>query len=291
MIRPDNAELYRRKKGNHALGLKPAFAVFLMMACLWGPCTVFSEVFLPGSSQLSPLMQSKAPIASIAVKNTYPHDPDAFTQGLLFHQGFFYESTGLLGKSTLARKDMKTGKVLQEVQLPRDFFGEGIVLLKDKIYQLTWQNETVLIYDARSLREIKKMKYSGEGWGLTSDGKYLLMSNGSSTVTFRDPESFKIVREIQVRDGDTPVGYLNELEFIRGEIWANIYMEDVIVRISPKNGRVTGWIDLSELRSYLARNARVDVINGIAYDEKANRIFLTGKFWPKIFEIQIKDKK
>ena len=291
MIHPDNARKYRRKKGNHALGLKPAVAVFLMVAFLWGPCTVFSEVFLPGRSQLSPLMQSKAPVASIAVKNTYPHDPDAFTQGLLFHQGFFYESTGLLGKSTLARKDMKSGKVLQEAQLPRDFFGEGIVLLKDKIYQLTWQNETLLIYDAQSLREIKRMKYSGEGWGLTSDGKYLLMSNGSSTVTFRDPESFKIVREIQVRDGDTPVGYLNELEFIRGEIWANIYMEDVIVRLSPKNGRVTGWIDLSELRSYLARNARVDVINGIAYDEKTNRIFLTGKYWPKIFEIQIKDKK
>jgi hypothetical protein len=149
MIRSDNAKGYRREKGNDALGLKPAFAVFLMVACLWGPCTVFSEVFLTGRSQLSPFMQSKAPVASIVVKNTYPHDTEAFTQGLLFHQGFFYESTGLLGKSTLARKDMKTGKVLQEVKLPREFFGEGIVLLKDKIYQLTWQNEAVLIYDAR----------------------------------------------------------------------------------------------------------------------------------------------
>lgn len=287
MIRSDNAKGYRREKRNDALGLKPAVAVILMVACLCGPCTVFSEVFLPGRSQLSPFMQSKAPVASIVVKNTYPHDTEAFTQGLLFHQGFFYESTGLLGKSTLARKDMKTGKVLQEVKLPMDFFGEGIVLLKDKIYQLTWQNETVLIYDAQSLREIKKMKYSGEGWGLASDGKYLLMSNGSSTITFRDPKSFKTVRKIQVRDGDTPVGRLNELEFISGEIWANIYMEDVMVRISPENGKVTGWIDLSELRSYLARNAQVDVINGIAYDGKADRIFLTGKYWPKIFEIQL----
>ncbi|HBL53865.1 MAG TPA: glutamine cyclotransferase [Syntrophaceae bacterium] len=287
MILSYSAKGYRREKGNDALGLKPAFAVFLMVAFLWGPCTVFSEVFLTGRSQLSPFMQSKAPVASIVVKNTYPHDTEAFTQGLLFHQGFFYESTGLLGKSTLARKDMKTGKVLQEVKLPREFFGEGIVLLKDKIYQLTWQNEAVLIYDARSLREIKRMKYTGEGWGLASDGKYLLMSNGSSTITFRDPKSFKTVREIQVRDGDNPVERLNELEFIKGEIWANVYMEDVIVRISPKNGRVTGWIDLSELRSYLARSARVDVINGIAYDGEANRIFLTGKYWPKIFEIQI----
>lgn len=287
MIRYDNVKEYRREKGYGTFGLKPAVAVFLMVACLWGPCTVFSEVFLPGRSQLSPFMQSKAPVASIVVKNTYPHDTDAFTQGLLFHQGCFYESTGLLGKSTLARKEMKTGKILEEVQLPREFFGEGIVLLKDKIYQLTWQNETALIYEAQSLREIKKMKYSGEGWGLASDGKYLLMSNGSSTITFRDPKSFKIVREIQVRDGDTPVGHLNELEFIKGEIWANIYMEDVIVRISPKNGKVTGWIDLSELRSYLARSARVDVINGIAYDGEADRIFLTGKYWPKIFEIQL----
>lgn len=287
MIRSDNAKQDRREKGNDALGMKPAFAVFLMVAFLWGPCTVFSEVFLPGRSQLSPFMQSKAPIASMVVKNMYLHDTEAFTQGLLFHQGFFYESTGLLGKSTLARKDMKTGKVLQEVKLPREFFGEGIVLLKDKIYQLTWQNETVLIYDARSLREIKRMKYTGEGWGLASDGKYLLMSNGSSIITFRDPKSFKTVREIKVRDGDNPVGRLNELEFIKGEIWANVYMEDVIVRISPENGQVTGWIDLSELRSYLARSARVDVINGIAYDEKANRIFLTGKYWPKIFEIQV----
>ena len=291
MIRYDKSKEYRKEKGNNALGLKPAVAALLMLACLWVPCAVFSEVFLPGRSQLSPFMQSKATVASIVVKNKYPHDPEAFTQGLLFHQGFFYESTGLLGKSMLARKDMRTGKVLEEVQLPRDFFGEGIVLLKDRICQLTWQNETVLIYDAQTLREIKKMKYLGEGWGLTSDGKYLLMSNGTSTITFRDPESFKTVREIQVRDGGTPVGNLNELEFIKGEIWANIYMEDVIVRISPKNGKVTGWIDLSELRSYLARNARVDVINGIAYDEKANRIFLTGKYWPKIFEIQLKEKK
>lgn len=287
MIRYNKATAYRKEKGSAAFGLKPAVTVFLMVACLSWPCAVFSEVFLPGRFQVSPLMQSKAPVASIAVKNTYPHDTEAFTQGLLFHQGFFYESTGLLGKSTLARKEMKTGKVVQEVKLPRDFFGEGIVLLKDKIYQLTWQNETVLIYDARSLREIKKIKYSGEGWGLAYDGKYLLMSNGSSTIAFRDPKSFKTVREIQVRDGDTPVERLNELEFIKGEIWANIYMEDVIVRISPKNGKVTGWIDLSEIRSYLARSAQVDVINGIAYDGEADRIFLTGKHWPKIFEIQI----
>jgi glutamine cyclotransferase len=232
-------------------------------------------------------LKTKVPIASVDVKNIYPHDTGAFTQGLFFHQGYFYESTGLNGKSTLARKEVKTGKSLQEIRIPQEYFGEGIVLLKNKIYQLTWQNETVLIYDARTFQEVKKIKYHGEGWGLTSDGKHLLMSNGTSSITFHDPGSFKVVREIRVHDGNTPVGSLNELEFIKGEIWANIYTEDLIVRISPKNGKVTGWINLSVLRSYLPRNVQVDVLNGIAYDAKADRIFVTGKYWPKVFEIQL----
>lgn len=262
-------------------------AVLLLALCLWPLCGEAAEKMLSGKNFPSLLMKTRAPISSVAVQKIYPHDPDAFTQGLIVTDGVLCESTGLFGRSTLACKEIETGKTIRKIQLPPEFFGEGIVLLKDKIYQLTWQNETVLVYDARSLREIKRMKYAGEGWGLASDGKYLLMSNGSATITFRDPKSFTIVREIQVRDGDNPVGRLNELEFIKGEIWANIYMEDVIVRLSPKNGKVTGWIDLSVLRSYLPANARVDVINGIAYDGKANRIFLAGKYWPKIFEIQI----
>ncbi|MEE9911133.1 MAG: glutaminyl-peptide cyclotransferase [Deltaproteobacteria bacterium] len=233
------------------------------------------------------MLKAKAPIASVEVKSIYPHDTRAFTQGLFVYQGYFYESTGLNGKSFLLQKEIKTGKTLQEVKIDHEYFGEGIAFLKGKIYQLTWQNEAVLIYDARSFKLIRKIKYQGEGWGLTSDGKYLLMSNGSSTITFRHPDSFKVIREIRVHDGETPVGGLNELEFIRGEIWANVFMEDTIVRISPENGKVTGWIDLSALRSYLPRNAQVDVLNGVAYDAKKNRIFVTGKYWPKVFEIQL----
>jgi glutaminyl-peptide cyclotransferase len=266
---------------------KSSVKVLFLLVFLFRACPGYSEDILQRQFQLSSLLKTRAPIASIEVKNVYPHDTGAFTQGLFFHDGFIYESTGLNGKSTLTRKEIKTGKALQEARISQEYFGEGIALLKNKIYQLTWQNETVFIYDARSFKEIGKLKYRGEGWGLASDGKHLLMSNGSSTITFHDPDSFKPVRKIRVQDGGTPVGSLNEMEFIKGEIWANIYTEDLIVRISPKNGKVTGWINLSILRSYLPRNAQVDVLNGIAYDAKSDRIFVTGKYWPKVFEIQV----
>ncbi len=241
----------------------------------------------PLSYSPSMLMKTKAPVSFVEVIHAYPHDSEAFTQGLVFHEGFLYESTGINGRSGLFKKEIQTGKVLQETKIAREYFGEGIVFLKNKIYQLTWQNEMLIVYDAESFKEIKKLKYSGEGWGLATNGKHLLRSDGSSTITFHDPGSFKIVRKINVRDGDMPVERLNELEMVKGEIWANIYLEDLIVRISPKNGKVKGWIDLSTLRSYLPKNAQVDVINGIAYDEKSDRIFVTGKFWPKLFEIKI----
>ena len=271
--------------------IRLSVTIFFLVALMFRSYPACSEDILRQQFQLSPLLTTKAPIAAVDVKNTYPHNAGEFTQGLFFYRGCFYESTGLYGKSTLARKEVKTGKTLQEVKISREHFGEGMALLKNKIYQLTWQNETVLIYDALSFKEIGKLKYRGEGWGLTSDGKYLLMSNGSSNITFHDPDSFKVVRNIHVHDGDTPVGNLNELEFVKGEIWANVYMEDMIVRISPKNGSVKGWIDLSTLRSYLPRNAQVDVLNGIAWDAQTDRIFVTGKYWPNIYEIQIKNKK
>ena len=278
---------YRQRTRKDERILMLTITVFFVMTSLFCPSDVFSESILQRQFQLSGLLKTKMPISSIDVKNVYPHDTGAFTQGLFFHHHCFYESTGLIGKSTLARKEVVTGKSLQEVKISYKYFGEGIALLKGNIYQLTWQNETLLIYDVRSFQKIREIKYRGEGWGLTSDGKHLLMSDGSSTITFRDPDSFKVVREIHVRDGNTPVGQLNELEFIKGEIWANIFMEDMIVRISPKNGKVTGWINLSALRSYLSRNESVDVLNGIAYDVNTDRIFVTGKYWPKIFEIQL----
>ncbi|PKN20985.1 MAG: glutamine cyclotransferase [Deltaproteobacteria bacterium HGW-Deltaproteobacteria-6] len=278
---------WRERSGKDREIFRWTVIAFFIALSVFPSCPVFAGNNLSQSMQLSTVLKTRVPIASVEVKNAYPHDTGAFTQGLFFYQGYFYESTGLNDKSTLVRKEVITGKILQEIRIPPEYFCEGIVLFKNKIYQLTWQNETVLIYDARSFREIRKIKYHGEGWGLTSDGKYLLMSNGSSNITFHDPDSFKVVRKIQVRDGNAEVGKLNELEFIKGEIWANIYMEDLIVRISPKNGRVNGWIDLSALRSYLPMNARVDVINGIAYDAKEDRIFVTGKYWPKVFEIKL----
>ena len=278
---------YRQRTRKDASIFRLTITVFFMMTYLFWPSRVFSEDILQQQFQLSRLLKTKMPISSIDIKNVYPHDTGAFTQGLFFYQRCFYESTGLIGKSALARKEVMTGKNLQEVKISHKYFGEGIALLKGNIYQLTWQNETVLIYDVRSFQKIREIKYRGEGWGLTSDGKHLLMSDGSSTITFRDPDSFKVVREIRVRDGDTPIGHLNELEFVKGEIWANIFTEDMIVRISPKNGKVTGWINLSVLRSYLPQNEPVDVLNGIAYDVNTDRIFVTGKYWPKIFEIQL----
>jgi glutamine cyclotransferase len=235
----------------------------------------------------SPLLKTRSPISRISVVNVYDHDPRAFTQGLVYHQGHLYESTGLYGKSALMKKDLSSRKVLKAHQMPAEYFGEGIAILDGKIYQLTYQNETGFIYDLETFKITGQFSYRGEGWGLTTDGRYLMMSNGSSIITFHDPGTFKIIRRIQVKDGDTSIGRINEMAFVKGEIWANIFMEDVIVRISPQTGKVTGWIDLSPLYSYLPRNSQVDVLNGIAYDRQAERIFVTGKFWPKIFEIQL----
>jgi glutamine cyclotransferase len=166
-----------------------------------------------------------------------------------------------------------------------------MAILHNKIYQLTWRNQTGFIYDLLSFRQIGKFSYQGEGWGLATDGKILFMSDGSSLITCRDPVSFKTIRKIDVRDGNRPVDKLNELEFIGGEIWANIFMEDIIARISPQTGQVLGWIDLSPLLSLLPDPRKINILNGIAYDPEKARIFVTGKFWPKLFEIKIRNKK
>ncbi len=275
----------------HRIGqaIRLAAKIFLIFLCIVWPGPSYPEDIFQQSFRVSPLLKTRAPISSVVVHKTYPHNTEAYTQGLLYYDGYLYESTGLNGKSSLARKEIETGKSLQEMKISGQYFGEGIALLNKKIYQLTWQNETLLVYDARSFREVKRIKYRGEGWGLTTNGKLLLMSDGSSIITFHDPETFKILREIVVRDGDIRIERLNELEYIKGEIWANVYQDDVVARISPANGRVIGWVDLSSLRSYLPKNAQVDVINGIAYDAKNDRIFVTGKFWPKVFEIRLRD--
>jgi glutamine cyclotransferase len=216
------------------------------------------------------LKNTKAPISSIKVINIYPHDSNAFTQGLLHYNGFLYESTGLNGKSTLRKVNIQSGRVLQELRLDQKYFAEGITISANKIYQLTWQNNIVFVYDLLSFKLLN-----------------LFMSNGTAVIDCIDPDHFTVVRKINVHDGNTAISNLNELEFIRGEIWANIFMENVIVRISTLTGEVLGWVDLSPLYDLLPANCRVDVLNGIAYDQDNNRIFITGKFWPKIFEIKI----
>lgn len=229
-----------------------------------------------------------APVASYRVIRAYPHDPNAFTQGLVYEDGFLYEGTGRQGQSSLRRVELETGTVLQSVSLDLRHFGEGIAIVGNRIYQLTWKTHTCFVYDKRSFAVLRTFSYDGEGWGLTTDGQYVIMSDGSSTLAVRDPETFAIVREINVQDHGTPVERLNELEFIDGEIWANVWQTDRIARIDPRTGEVTGWIDLTGLLSAADRQGRqVDVLNGIAYDAAAQRIFVTGKLWPKLYQIEI----
>ena len=243
------------------------------------------------SSSFSLLKITKAPISTINIVNIFPHDPESFTEGLVYHQGYLYESTGLNGKSFLKKIEIKSGKIIKEVKLRNEYFGEGMAILHNKIYQLTWKNQIGFIYDLRSFKEMGKFSYQGEGWGLATDGKILFMSDGSPVISCVDPSSFAVIRKIKVSDRKMPVNNLNELEFVRGEIWANIFMEDIIARISPQTGKVLGWIDLSELSLLLPAVQRGDVLNGIAYDSESDRIFVTGKYWHKLFEIKVQNQK
>lgn len=252
-------------------------------------CTGFDpeNTELQKSSLLRLLKTDKARISNINIINIFPHDPESYTEGLVYHQRYLYESTGLHGKSFLKKIEIKTGKIIKKVKLREEYFGEGMTILDNKIYQLTWKNQTGFIYDLLSFQETGRFSYQGEGWGLTTDGKSLIISNGTSVITYLNPETFKVIRKIKVSDGKMPVNNLNELEFIRGEIWANIFMEDIIARISPHTGKVLGWIDLSRLHLMLPDQGKRDDLNGIAYDPEGDRIFVTGKFWLKLFEIKV----
>jgi len=221
----------------------------------------------------------------LEVLETYPHDPQAYTQGLLWHQGELYESTGHYGQSTLRRVDPETGEILDSVELSADFFGEGLARIEDRLVQLTWREGTALVWDLRSLEEVRRIPYEGEGWGLCYDGRHLVMSDGSGTLEFRDPATLQVQREVEVTLRDGVVGRLNELECARGWIYANVYTTDWIVRIDPQSGRVAALIDASGLLS--AEQARdVEVLNGIAYDPGRQVFYLTGKLWPKLFAVR-----
>lgn len=231
------------------------------------------------------------PRYSYRVVKSYPHERSAFTQGLEYRDGFLYEGTGLVGRSSLRKLDLTTGRVLQSFDVPRPFFGEGITVLNNQIFELTWTTQTGFIYDKSSFRVLKSFNYPGEGWGLANDGKQLYMSDGSSQIRILEPATFKEIRRITVKDGNDQVFELNELEFVRGEIYANVWQTDRIARISPVDGKVLGWIDLSGIIPKSERPETDAVLNGIAYDAASDRLFVTGKLWPKIFEIKLVPKK
>jgi glutamine cyclotransferase len=228
---------------------------------------------------------------SYQVVHTYPHDQSAFTQGLIYLDGHLYESTGLEGQSSLRMVDLETGKILQYAALPKDYFGEGLAAWSSTLIQLTWQNHTAMVYDRFSFRVLRTFQYSGEGWGLTEDGKDLILSDGTATLRFFDPVTFREVRRITVKSNGVPVTKLNELEYIHGEIYANIWYTDRIARIAPATGKVLGWIDLAGLLPGSERSNPGAVLNGIAYDAQHDRLFVTGKLWPRLFEIRIVPEK
>jgi glutamine cyclotransferase len=231
------------------------------------------------------------PVYAYEIINSWPHDTKAFTQGLFFHKGSLYESTGHYGSSTLRKIELSTGKVTKKVDVSSQYFAEGITVFHDKIYQLTWTTNKGFIYDLKSFKIEGEFPYEGEGWGLTSDGASLIISNGTNQIRFLDPVTFKLVRTISVLDNGTPLMELNELEYIKGEIYANIWKQERIVRIDPQTGKILGWIDLAGLLPMSERDRPdEDVLNGIAYDEKEDRLFVTGKRWPKLFEIRLKKK-
>jgi len=219
--------------------------------------------------------------------NTFDHDPKAFTQGLVFEDGFLYEGTGLNGRSQLRKVELETGKVLQTHKLPDEFFGEGITIYGDRIIQLTYLSRVGFVYNKETFELLQEFNYQTEGWGLTHDGKNLIMSDGTPMLYFLDPETFVQINKIMVLDQDSPVWGLNELEYIDGQIYANVWPTERIVKIEPETGEVIGWIDAEGILAPEDHSEPVDVFNGIAYDPAGHRLFVTGKFYPKLYEIKL----
>jgi glutamine cyclotransferase len=248
---------------------------------------VFSIAFILSENITNePAQPQEAFYYTYQIVNSYPHDESAFTQGLVIENGILFEGTGLYGQSTLRRVDLETGDVSQLYSLSAGLFGEGITVFEDKIIQLTWQNNLGFVYDKNSFEVLQQFEYPTEGWGITHNGSSLIMSDGSSTLYFLDPKTFQTVKQVDVYNNDGPVDMLNELEYINGSIYANIWKEDTIVIINPQTGNITGEIDLAGLKD-LVNQATSNVLNGIAYDQNENRLFVTGKLWSKLFEIKV----
>jgi glutamine cyclotransferase len=254
-----------------------------VIVILWiGFLSFFCQLFDSAQAQVQSGITSECEVV-----NVYPHDPNAFTQGLLFKDGFLFESTGQWGQSTLRRVELG-GRILQLHKLPDFYFGEGITIWKDKIIQLTWKSRLGLVYDLKTFKISGRFRLPSDGWGLTEDGENLIMSDGTSTLYFLDPETYRQTRRLSVADRGAPVQNINELEYVKGEIYANIWQTELIARISPQDGGVLGWIDIKALVPGENQSRPVDVANGIAYDEARDRLFVTGKLWPTLYEIRIK---
>jgi glutamine cyclotransferase len=260
-----------------------AFLLLALAACSRsGPEKVVSIPPLPANSDTIGQY-------TYEVVRVFPHDRKAFTQGLLFRNGRLFESTGMNGESSLREVELETGRVLKQVAVPRQFFAEGLAIVGGRAYQLTWQNQKCFIYDVDTFAKLDERDYQGEGWGLATDGALLIFSNGTNRITFLDPLSFQPRRVIDVVADGKPVSQLNELEFINGEIFANVWGTDTVARITP-DGIVRGMVDFSGLLAPTDRRPDTDVLNGIAYDAEGDRLFVTGKRWPKIFEVRLKAK-
>ena len=231
--------------------------------------------------------QAQAAAYTYQVVHVYPHDRAAFTQGLEYHDGFLYEGTGRFGQSRLRKVELETGKVVQELDLGAEYFGEGVTVIDQRIVELTWMAQKGFVYDRATWRLLRTFDYPGQGWGLTNDGRQIYMSDGTAQIRCWDGSTLAEKRRITVRDGSQPVTELNELEWVEGEIYANVWHSDRIARISPEDGRVTGWIDLAGLLAARERENGEAVLNGIAYDAAGGRLFVTGKLWPKLFEIRL----
>jgi len=266
------------------------FSIFIVgLFALLGAVFVFSCLnfigcAVPGNSDGIPVYIYNY---TYNIVNTYPHDRNAFTEGLVFEDDVLYEGTGRFGQSTLRRVELETGDILQIRELSDQFFGEGITIYENKIIQLTWRSNIGFVYDKNGFELLQEFNYSTEGWGITHDGERLIMSDGTSTLHFLDPQTFEEIGQLEVFDNDGPVTRLNELEYIQGEIYANVWQTDRVTRIAPGTGRVVGWVDLAGLLTAEDLSEPVDVLNGIAYDANTDRLFVTGKWWPKLFEIEL----
>lgn len=232
--------------------------------------------------------EAETPVATVRIVASHPHDPTAFTQGLVIRDGRLYESTGIYGESSIREVDLKSGATIRSVPLDRSLFGEGMTILNGELFFVTWKGRIAYVLDPATFEVKRSFHYGGEGWGLTDDGSHLILSDGSATLRFLDPKTGEVIKRLTVREAGRPIDNLNELEFVEGEILANIWRSDRIARISPKTGDVLGWIDASPLRGFVElENPREDVLNGIAYDAQTKALYLTGKRWPKLFEVKI----